>query len=435
MNSIEKILANHSAVDVVKPGDVVVVDVDTTVYFDGIRTDIERIHDPDMVVALFDHQVPAPTVRAANHAIAMRNFVEKFGIKNYFPVGQHGISHVLVAQEGLALPGTILANPDSHTCSSGALNCLARGMGPNEMLYILCKGTTWYLVGKTTKVVLDGKLNDRVYPRDIIHYLPGVYGDFANRNLEWHGDGLANIDMDGRLTMATISAELSAEFSLFPYDDVLANYLEGRAKREFEPVFPDEDAEYEMELHVDLDALVPQVVLPNKVAKNVKPVTDVANEKIKVDQAFIGSCANGRLSDSACRDPEGPHDRRRRPHDRRRAARHPEAGDVSFYVERSDAARGHQPTCGACWRSPASSATTRCASPRPPAPGPDGQPQRHVYMDRLRWWLLRRSPAITDPAVEPVRPPPRTTASRRKHTSTRSAARSGSSVTTSTPTS
>jgi 3-isopropylmalate/(R)-2-methylmalate dehydratase large subunit len=297
MNTIEKILANHSEVDVVKPGDVVVVDVDTTVHFDSMRADVLRIHDPDMVVALFDHQVPAPTVQAANHAIKMRDFVEKFGIKNYFPVGQHGISHVLVAQEGIALPGTILANPDSHTCSSGAMNCLARGMGPNEMLHILCKGTTWYLVGQTTKIVLDGALNDRVYPRDIIHYLPGKYGDFANRNLEWHGDGLANIDMDGRLTMATISAELSAEFSMFPYDDVLANYLEGRAKREFEPAFPDEDAEYEMEIHIDLDALVPQVVLPNKVAKNVKPVTEVAAEKIKVDQAFIGSCANGRLSD------------------------------------------------------------------------------------------------------------------------------------------
>jgi 3-isopropylmalate/(R)-2-methylmalate dehydratase large subunit len=170
-------------------------------------------------------------------------------------------------------------------------------MGSNEMTHILCKGTTWYLVGPTTKIVLDGKLHDRVYPRDIIHYLPGEYGDFANRNLEWHGDGLAGIDMDGRLTMATISAELSAEFSMFPYDDVLANYMEGRAKREFEPAFPDEDAEYEMELHIDLDALVPQVVLPNKVAKNVKPVTEVAADKVKVDQAFIGSCANGRLSD------------------------------------------------------------------------------------------------------------------------------------------
>jgi 3-isopropylmalate/(R)-2-methylmalate dehydratase large subunit len=214
-------------------------------------------------------------------------------------VGQHGISHVLVAQEGYALPGMILVNADSHTCSSGAMNCLARGMGPNEMLYIMCKGTTWYPVGNTTKIVLDGELNDRVYARDIIHYLPGEYGDFANQNLEWYGDGMKTISMDGRLTMATISAELSAEFSLFPYDDVLAEYIEGKAKYEYEPSFPDDDAEYMREIHVDMSALEPQVVLPNFVANNVKPVGDVAGDKIKVDQAFIGSCANGRLSDFA----------------------------------------------------------------------------------------------------------------------------------------
>jgi 3-isopropylmalate/(R)-2-methylmalate dehydratase large subunit len=299
MNAIEKILSSHSEGQDVKPGDVVMVDVDLTVHFDSMRPDILKIKDPDRVVTMFDHQVPAPTVLAANHAKNMRAFVEKFGIKNYFPVGQHGISHVLVAQEGFALPGKILVNADSHTCSSGAMNCLARGMGPNEMLYILCKGTTWYPVGETTKVVLDGDLNDRVYARDIIHYLPGEYGDFANRNLEWYGDGLANINMDGRLTMATISAELSAEFSLFPYDDVLAEYVDGRAKFDFEPAFPDDDAEYDREIHIDLNSLVPQVVLPNKVANNVKPITDVASEGIKVDQAFIGSCANGRLSDFA----------------------------------------------------------------------------------------------------------------------------------------
>jgi 3-isopropylmalate/(R)-2-methylmalate dehydratase large subunit len=299
MNAIEKILSTHSEGQDVKPGDVVMVDVDLTVFFDGMRPDIRTIHDPDKVVTMFDHQVPAPTVLAANKAKQMRAFVEKFGIKNYFPVGEHGISHVLVAQEGYALPGKILVNADSHTCSSGAMNCLARGMGPNEMLYILCKGTTWYQVGPTTKVVLDGKLHDRVYARDIIHYLPGEYGDFANQNLEWYGDGMKNINMDGRLTMATISAELSAEFSLFPYDDVLAEYVAGKAKYEFEPAFPDDDAEYAREIHVDLDALEPLVVLPNKVAKNVKPVTEVAGDKIKVDQAFIGSCANGRLSDFA----------------------------------------------------------------------------------------------------------------------------------------
>jgi 3-isopropylmalate/(R)-2-methylmalate dehydratase large subunit len=299
MNAIERILAGHSDQKEVKPGDVVVVDVDVTVQFDSARSDVLRIANPDRLVLVHDHVVPAPTVRAANHAKSMREFVERFGIEHYFPVGKHGISHVLVAQEGYALPGQILVNADSHTCSSGAMNCLARGMGPSEMLYILCKGQTWYVVGPTTKAVLEGELPERVYARDVIHYIPGQYGDFAGRNLEWHGDGLATIGIDGRLTMATISAELSAEFSLFPYDSILAEYLEGRAKWPFEPAYPDDDAEYEQTITVDLSSLEPQVVLPNKVAWNSKGVREVASENIKIDQAFIGSCANGRLSDFA----------------------------------------------------------------------------------------------------------------------------------------
>ena len=134
MNAIEKILSSHSEQQTVRPGDVVMVEVDTTVHFDFMSPDILRINDPDKVVLMHDHVVPAPTVLAANNAKHMREFVERFGIENYFPVGKHGISHVLVAQEGLALPGQILVNADSHTCSSGALNCLARGMGPSEML-------------------------------------------------------------------------------------------------------------------------------------------------------------------------------------------------------------------------------------------------------------------------------------------------------------
>lgn len=299
MNAIEKILANHSEQELVRPGEVVMVDVDVTVQFDSARADVLKIANPDRVVLLHDHVVPAPTVMAANAAKRLRDFAERFEIEHYYPVGKHGISHVLVAQEGYALPGQILVNADSHTCSSGALNCLARGMGGPEMLYILCKGQTWYLVGPTTKVVLEGTLPERVYPRDVIHYLAGTYGDFAGRNLEWYGDGLAGIGIDGRLTMATISAELSAEFSLFPYDDVLAEYVGSRAKWPFEPVFPDDDAEYEQVITIDLSDLVPQIVLPDRVAWNTKGAREVGAERIKVDQAFIGSCANGRISDFA----------------------------------------------------------------------------------------------------------------------------------------
>jgi 3-isopropylmalate/(R)-2-methylmalate dehydratase large subunit len=297
MTSIEKILASHSEQSRVNAGDVVVVDVDTAVFFDWMRADVQKIADPDKLVLLHDHMVPAPTVQAANMAKRMREFAEQFGVKNYFPVGAHGISHVLVAQEGLALPGTILTNADSHTCSSGALNCLARGMGASEMTYILCTGKTWFMVGTTTRINLEGALPDRVYPRDVIHYIAGQYGDFAGKNMEWHGDGLSGISMDGRLTMATISAELSAEFSLFPYDSVLEEYLQPRAKRPFEPVHPDPDATYDDTIDVDLSALEPQVVKPGYVAWNSGGVADVAGQH--VDQAFIGSCANGRLSDFA----------------------------------------------------------------------------------------------------------------------------------------
>ena len=297
MTSIEKILATHSDQSEVTPGDVVVVDVDTAVFFDWMRSDVVKIADPDKLVLLHDHMVPAPTVQAANMAKKMREFAARFDVKNYFPVGAHGISHVLVAQEGLALPGTILTNADSHTCSSGALNCLARGMGPSEMTYILCTGKTWFMVGPTTRINLEASLPDRVYPRDVIHYIAGQYGDFAGKNMEWHGGGLTGIGMDGRLTMATISAELSAEFSLFPYDSVLDEYLKTRAKRPFEPVHPDPDATYDDTIDIDMSTLEPQVVKPGYVAWNSGGVADVAGQH--VDQAFIGSCANGRLSDFA----------------------------------------------------------------------------------------------------------------------------------------
>jgi 3-isopropylmalate/(R)-2-methylmalate dehydratase large subunit len=306
MTSVEKIIASHSTRDVVEPGDVVVVDVDVAAYHEWFpmklqnpkrRPDLTKVFDRDRIVLLHDHEVPAPTVLAANAARTMQDTATSMGVENYYPIGRHGIVHVVLADEGFALPGKILANMDSHACSSGALNCLARGMGGPEMLYILFKGKTWFMVGPTTRVELTGHLGERVYPRDVIHFLPGEYGDFAGKNLEWHGDGLGSIDIDGRLTMATISAELSAEFSLFPYDEILHEYLDGRARWSYEPVHPDPDAVYERVISVDLSSLEPQVVMPGKVARNVAGVRSLAGQK--VHQAFIGSCANGRLSDFA----------------------------------------------------------------------------------------------------------------------------------------
>ena len=266
MTSVEKILASHSGpVEGRKPGDVVVVDVDVAVCFDSMRPDVLKIADPDKLVLLHDHQVPAPTVQAANMAKqhagvrrevrgqellprrAARHLPRAGGAGGSRPAGQdpgqRRLAHLLVGRPELPGPRH---GPVGDDCTSSAR----------------ARPGSWS--ARRPRSMLEGELPERVYARDIIHYIPGQYGDFAGRNLEWHGDGLASIGMDGRLTMATISAELSAEFSLFPYDDVLEEYLEGRAKWPFEPVHPDDDAEYEEVITVDLSSLEPQVVLPGQ---------------------------------------------------------------------------------------------------------------------------------------------------------------------------
>ena len=299
----EKILAAHSGGKAVNPGDIVMADLDLVVDLDivfgitGGHQTPTRVFDPDKIAVVADHTVPAPSIAAANAMARMRRFVDKFGIEKFYAEGRHGIAHVVLAEDGLALPGTTLACDDSHSCSSGALNCLARGLGLADMMYALCKGQTWYFVGPTVKLTLEGNLRERVYPRDILHHIANAYGAFPGRNLEWDGDAISAMPMQGRFTLATLSAELSCDFSMFRHDDVTASYLEGRAEKPYEPVDPDPDASYEQIIRIDVSDLEPLVVLPNKVAHNAKPARDLTGTKI--DQAFIGSCANGRIEDFA----------------------------------------------------------------------------------------------------------------------------------------
>jgi 3-isopropylmalate/(R)-2-methylmalate dehydratase large subunit len=299
----EKILAAHSEQSSVSPGDIVMADLDLVVDLDivfgitGGHQTPTRVFDPDKIVVVADHTVPAPSIAAANAMKRMRQFVDKFGIEKFYAEGRHGIAHVVLGEDGLALPGMTLACDDSHSCSSGALNCLARGLGLADMMYALCKGQAWYMVGPTVKLILDGELGERVYARDILHQIAHIYGAFPGRNLEWDGDTISAMPMQGRFTLATLSAELSAEFSLFRHDDVLASYLDGRASKPYEPVDADPDATYEQTIRIDVSDLEPLVILPHKVAHNACPATELSETKI--DQAFIGSCANGRIEDFA----------------------------------------------------------------------------------------------------------------------------------------
>jgi 3-isopropylmalate/(R)-2-methylmalate dehydratase large subunit len=298
MTITEKILARHSSKREVHAGDLVVCDVDVAVMvelmFAGLRKP-KKVWDPEKVWLIMDHTVPAATVDAANDMIQLRQFAQRVGIKNLIDVGEQGISHVVLSERGAILPGTVLANVDSHTASVGALNCAGRGIGNVDMLQVFCSGKTWFPVGPSTRFIVSGRLPDGVFARDIIHFVAGKYGDFSNHNIEWFGPTIEEMDIAGRFTISTMCVEISAEFALFECDKKTLNFLEGRTKASLEPTFSDPDAKYENTYEVDVSDLEPQVVLPDKFPNNVKPVSGVKGTKI--DQAYIGSCANSRIED------------------------------------------------------------------------------------------------------------------------------------------
>ena len=197
MTMTEKILARASNVGTVKPGDVAVVDVATAVLMDmtflpeGWR-EILKVHDPNKVVIVFDHLVPAPTVQAAQAHGTGRAFAERFGIERLHDVGpDQGICHAVVADRAYALPGTVLVNGDSHTCAAGAFNCAARGVGGPDMLWAVTTGKAWFRVGETVRYDFTGKLPDGVSAKDIFLTIAGTYGAHVNQNVEYGGPGIA----------------------------------------------------------------------------------------------------------------------------------------------------------------------------------------------------------------------------------------------------
>lgn len=299
MTIIEKIFAGKAGLDSVAPGDTVVVDVDMTVLIDlqfaTMWIQPNRIHDPDKLAVIMDHAVPAPTIKDAEGGNHARKFVADFGIERFYDVGRHGICHQVIAENGLARPGEVLACTDSHTCAAGAYNTAARGLGPAEIYSIMCTGSTWFQVAPTVRYELEGAKPDVVSGKDIFLHIANEYGDAPNQNLEFGGPGLAGIPMHDRRTIATQGAEVSADFSTFDPDDVLVSFLEEREVTGFNAVTPDSDAHYHARRRIDLTALEPYVARPGTVSHNGSPVSQLGKQKI--DQAFIGSCANGQLED------------------------------------------------------------------------------------------------------------------------------------------
>ena len=303
MTSLEKIFARASGVAKVTPGDLVVVDVDTAVLLDtsfypSVRREIVKLHNPENVVVCYDHVVPAPDQKTAAAHSYGRNFVKRFGIKRFHDVGPgQGISHAVVADNGYALPGSVLVCADSHTCASGAFNCASRGIGAPDMIYALTTGKSWFRLGETVRYDLVGRLPSGVSAKDVFLYLAGTYGDHANQNIEFGGPGLKDLSINARRTLAAMGAELSAEFVTFEPDQILIDYIKARNPTPFTPAYPDADAKYVARRTVDLATMVPLVALPDSVIRNSVSIASVAGTAI--DQAFIGSCANGTLDDLA----------------------------------------------------------------------------------------------------------------------------------------
>jgi len=300
----EKILAAHLEKDKVSPDEFVNVRVDLVLSNDVTaplaikefqRLGVDRVFDPKRIVMLPDHFCPSKDILSAEQAKMMHAFARQHDLI-YFEVGRMGIEHVLLPEQGLVLPGEVVVGADSHTCTYGALGAFATGMGSTDIAVAMATGEIWMKVPPTIKFVYHGKLGKWVGGKDLILYTIGDIGvDGALYSaMEFVGEAIDALPMDGRFTMANMAIEAGGKTGIFRVDGETEKYVEARAKRSYQVYQPDEDAEYAKTVEYDVSGIEPQVALPH-LPSNVKPISDIVD--IKIDQAVIGSCTNGRLDD------------------------------------------------------------------------------------------------------------------------------------------
>jgi 3-isopropylmalate/(R)-2-methylmalate dehydratase large subunit len=300
----EKILAAHTDKRKVSPGEFINVRVDLILANDITaplairefqRIGINKVSNPNQVVMVPDHFVPNKDIASAEQAKLMREFARKQGLI-YFEVGQMGIEHVLLPEQGLVLPGDVVIGADSHTCTYGALGAFATGMGSTDIAAAIATGDIWMKVPPTIKLVYYGCLGEWVGGKDLILYTIGQIGvDGALYSaVEFAGEAIDALSMDGRFTMANMAIEAGAKAGIFRVDNTTQLYIKSRAKRSYTVYEPDDDAEYAQVIEYDVSGIEPQVALPHSPA-NTKPVSQVGD--VDIDQVVIGSCTNGRLDD------------------------------------------------------------------------------------------------------------------------------------------
>ena len=303
----EKILAAHSLSDgEVKTGDIINARLDLVMShigtakvlldFNKIRPSKNRkVFDPNKIVVLFDHYVPAPSARWAGVHDLIRKFVKKQSIKNFYDI-REGICHQVLPEKGHARPGMLIIGGDSHTTTYGAFNAASCGVGNTDLFYGYVKGELWFRVPHTIKFNITGKLPSNVMSKDIIVKIAGDYSaEVATyKSIEFTGDTMGNLSIASRMTMSNFALELGAKFAFGVPDEKVVNWVKERTSEPFKLVKPDPDAVYEKIYEIDVSNLEPQVACPHTV-DNVKPISKLEN--VKINQAFLGSCTNGRYED------------------------------------------------------------------------------------------------------------------------------------------
>ncbi len=305
MTITEKILAAHAGKKGVSPGDLIMSKVDIALGNDITaplsieefkKVGAKKVFNKDKVVLVPDHFAPNKDIKSAQQVRILKNFAKDYKITNYFEMGRMGIEHALLPEEGLVLPGDVIIGADSHTCTYGALGAFSTGVGSTDLAAAMITGEIWFKVPESMKFIIYGKLKKWVTGKDLILYTIGKIGvDGAlYKAMEFTGEIIDNLPMDGRFTMANMAIEAGAKSGIINPDDITVEYVEGRAKRKFKIYKSDKDASYSDVFEFNAKDIEPQVAFPH-LPSNTKPISKVGN--IKIDQVVIGSCTNGRISD------------------------------------------------------------------------------------------------------------------------------------------
>ena len=304
MTMTQKILARAAGVERCRAGELLMCKLDLVLGNDITapvainefhRMGAVKVFDPAKIALIPDHFVPNKDIKAATLAKQMREFARAQHIVHYYEVGRVGIEHALLPEQGIVAPGEVIIGADSHTCTYGAVGAFSTGVGSTDMAVGMATGECWFKVPEAIKVVLTGKMKPWVSGKDVILHLIGEIGvDGAlYQSLEFTGDGVKEIPMDGRLTIANMAIEAGAKNGIFPVDDVCREYLKGRVTREWTAFEADPDAEYSRTVTINLDELDMTVSLPH-LPENTRPARECRQT---IDQVVIGSCTNGRISD------------------------------------------------------------------------------------------------------------------------------------------